>query len=155
MIVVSNTSPISALDAIGRLWVMERLWGRVTIPPAVAAELAARGMARPPAPWIEERHLAEEGFGVSRLLDLDPGEAEALALAMEMGAGLVLMDERLGRRVAERLGLRRMGVIGMLQRAKMHRVIPELKPALDDLRSTAGFWIGSALYDRVLRDARE
>ncbi|MCS6831850.1 MAG: DUF3368 domain-containing protein, partial [bacterium] len=67
----------------------------------------------------------------------------------------LLIDERIGRRVAERLGLRFIGVLGVLIEAKERGVIETVKPVLDALISRAGFWIGDDLYARVLQEAKE
>jgi hypothetical protein len=87
--------------------------------------------------------------------DLDLGEAEAIALAVETSAELLIVDERLGRRTAQHFGLNIIGVIGVLVDAKHHRMLAEIKPYLDQLRLLAGFHISDALYARVLADERE
>ena len=85
----------------------------------------------------------------------DAGEAEAIALALEAHAELLLMDERLGRDTARHLGLRFIGLIGVLVEAKRRRLIPTIKAELDALRDVAGFRIAQELYWRVLKDEKE
>jgi len=87
--------------------------------------------------------------------DLDQGEAETLALAIEMGADLVLLDEQEGRHAASRLGLLPLGVLGILLQAKQRRKIDEVRSRLDALRLKAGFFLGESLYRNVLRQAGE
>jgi predicted nucleic acid-binding protein len=87
--------------------------------------------------------------------ELDAGEAEAIVLALESSAEILLMDERLGRESAQHLGLRCVGVIGVLVKAKSKSLITTIQPYLDLLRAQAGFRISESLYRRVLTDANE
>ena len=87
--------------------------------------------------------------------DLDPGESETIALGVELNATLVLMDERDGRYRARRLGLRPMGVIGVLLLAKERRLIAEIRPRLDALRLDAGFWLSDSVLQQTLVAAGE
>lgn len=120
MTVVSNTSPLSNLSEIGHIELLLQIYEPVTIPTAVANELgragpAAVGVAEVPnLAWVEvrpvtNRSLVEHLHG-DRQLHL--GEAEAIALAVELGAERLLIDERLGRREATRLGVPITGVLG-------------------------------------------
>jgi predicted nucleic acid-binding protein len=86
---------------------------------------------------------------------LDPGEAEAIALALETRAELLLMDERLGRDTARYLGLTFTGLIGLLVQGKRKGLIPSIKHELDALRDIAGFRIADSLYWRILHDEKE
>ncbi|CCI21527.1 conserved hypothetical protein [Microcystis aeruginosa PCC 9808] len=83
--------------------------------------------------------------------ELDKGEAEAIALALELGADQVLIDERRGRRIAARLNLRYTGILGILVEAKNRGLISEVKPLLDALINQAGFWVAAPLYSSVLQ----
>jgi len=87
--------------------------------------------------------------------DLDLGEAETLALALELRADLVLLDEQEGRRAANRLGLRPFGVLALLLKAKQQREIEEIRSSLDALRQKAGFFLGDKLYRQILEEAGE
>ena len=161
MIVVSDTSPITNLAAIGRLDLMPRLFGSVLIPDAVAKELAAcpadaLGFVDLSANnWLVVTSVAHPPIATALSLDLDAGEAETIALALDVRARVVLMDERRGRRLAQRLGLNTLGVIGILVKAKRDGMIEQVKPLLDALISEAGFWIGAGLRSRVLQEVSE
>jgi len=87
--------------------------------------------------------------------ELDAGEAESIALALEIGADLLLMDEHLGREVARHLGVRYTGLIGVLIEGKRKGLITSIKPYLDQLRDIAGFRLSEVLYAKVLRDEKE
>jgi uncharacterized protein len=92
-------------------------------------------------------HVLQSGLG--------QGEAETIALGLELPADLVLLDERAGRAAAARVGLRITGVLGVLLRAKLQGDIPMLRPELDALRNKARFFIAPALEKQVLRGAGE
>ncbi|MGB3298208.1 MAG: DUF3368 domain-containing protein, partial [Phormidesmis sp.] len=87
--------------------------------------------------------------------ELDIGEAEAIALAVEVQADQVLIDERRGRMVAARLNLQYTGILGILVEAKSRGLVVEVKPLLDDLINEAGFWIAEPLYTSVLKIVNE
>lgn len=88
------------------------------------------------------------------LHELQRGEAEAIALAEELGADL-LIDEKAGRKVAIRLGLRVTGVVGLLVEAKHKGHIPAVLPMLERLRDDLGFYLSPKLFEDVRRDAQE
>lgn len=124
MIVVSNTSPIINLAAIGQLDLLQQLYQKLTIPQAVYYEISIVGAGQPGATevqrlnWIESRQVANRALVTALQTELDEGEAEAIALAIEIGANLLLLDERRGRAVAARLGLQFIGLLGLLIEAK-------------------------------------
>jgi predicted nucleic acid-binding protein len=98
--------------------------------------------------WIQKRRF-------SSLTGIDPGEAEAVALAVGINADWLVMDEGLDRETARHFGLRCVGLIGVPSAAKRRGAVSALHPLLDQLRDVAGFRISSALYEQVLRDAGE
>jgi predicted nucleic acid-binding protein len=161
VIVVSNTTPVVKLAAIGHLDLLRQLYGTILIPPAVYHEIVVVGAGLPGAVevqtllWFQRRPVTPSPLLTELRLDLDPGEAEAIALADEIKAGLILLDERRARRLARQRGLLHVGVLGMLIEAKHAGLIPAVKPLLDDLIAIAGFWIGAPLYDQILRTAGE
>lgn len=151
MIVVSNSSPLIAGADIGMEAIFEALFGEVIIPPAVRQEAFT---SRPQPSWITERPLTNPK--ASELLQgrLGAGEREAIALSVEMNADLLLMDELAGRRTAMSLGVRVMGTLGVLLRAKTQELIPAVGPLMDQLLAT-GFYVDEELAERVRRTAGE
>jgi hypothetical protein len=87
--------------------------------------------------------------------DLDRGEAESIALALEIEADLVLLDEREGRHTAQRMGLHVIGVVGILIEAKASHTISAVCPYLDALRQRAGFYLSDSIYTYALSLAGE
>jgi predicted nucleic acid-binding protein len=160
VIVVSDASPVTSLAAVGQLALLERLYGAVVIPEAVYREL----IDPPGQPgsvevqsltWITVRTANDRSRVTSLLSKLDPGEAEAIALALELQPALLLIDERHGREIAEGLGLRLVGTLGILLAAKQHRYLAAVKPVLDELIDKARFRVSPALYRAVLSAADE
>ncbi len=151
MIVVSDTSPINNLAAINQLHLLQQLYQIVFIPEAVYRELTepdflvAGSIEVQTLDWIQTRTVTNRTVIEALADELDKGEAEAIALALELGADQVLIDERRGRRIAARLNLRYTGILGILVEAKNRRLISEVKPLLDALIDQAGFGIDNIL----------
>ena len=161
MTVVSNTSPIINLAAIEQLTLLHQLYGRLMIPPAVYQEIAVMGPYAAGAQevrqqaWISCATVTDRALVSALSIELDPGEAEAIAAAVELRAELLLIDEQRGRMIAQRLGLRVVGLLGILIEAKHRGLIETVKPLLDALITRAGFWVKKDLYTRVLQAAGE
>ncbi len=159
MIVVSDTSPIINLSAVGQLDLLRRLYERVLIGETVAEELKQLGPNQPGVEtleldWIEIRGIQDKARLEVELKQLDAGEAETIVLALESQADWTLIDERHGRERAESLGLRVVGLLGVLLDAKKHGLIAEIKPAIQSLQSF-GFFMRQALVAEVLQLAGE
>jgi uncharacterized protein len=157
--VVVNTTPIIALSLIGRLDLLRHLYTEVLIPPAVRAEVLSGGEERAgmielqQAPWIRETPL-QSPRSADLLVDLDRGEAEVLVLALEQQAELVILDERLARRHAQRLGLPLTGTLGVLLRAKHLGLIPSVLSMINALQR-GGIWLSNHVIKETLRLADE
>lgn len=157
MIIVSDTSPINNLAAINQLHLLQQLYGTVLIPEAVYRELTdpsfpvAGATEVQTSNWIKTRSVSDRAIVQALSNELDIGEAEALALAVEVQADQVLIDERRGRLIAARLNIRYTGILGLLIEAKSQGLITAVKPLLDALIIQAGFWVAESLYDSVLR----
>lgn len=158
MTVISDTSAITNLAAIDYLHLLPKLYEKVTIPTAVYHELVN---VDPPEPgtrevqkefWFDVRSITQREV-VEHLQDeakLDLGESEAIALALELKADLLLIDERRGRAEADRLGLKITGLLGILIEAKSRCLIPVVKPLMDSLKQISDFRVSPALYQKIL-----
>jgi hypothetical protein len=156
VIIVSDTSPLNHPAAINHLHLLHQLYGTVLIPEVVYRELTdpdfpVAGAAEVQTfDWIQVRAVSDRTLAEALTSELDFGEAEAIALAVEMQADQVLIDERRGRLVASRLNLSYTGMLGIFVEAKSQGLIAEVKPLLDALINEAGFWVAESLYNNVL-----
>ncbi len=161
MIIVSNTSPIINLANVDQLQLLNQLYGDITIPQAVFHEISVIGAAQPGAKevetlsWFSTSTVQNITMVNSLRSELDAGEAEAIALAVEIKADLLLMDERRGYMKAQQLNVECHGILGMLIKAKYQGLITTVKPILDDLIAVAGFWVNDVLYHRILQTVGE
>jgi uncharacterized protein len=159
MLVVVNTTPIIALSLIGQFDLLQKLYGRVSIPAAVEAEISAAGTSGvgvrelQEAAWVDVVSL-QDPSRANLIADLERGEAEVIALAQEQNAGLVIIDERLARRHAKRLGMQLTGTLGVLLRAKQLGMVGAVKPLIDQLLES-GIHLGDDLITEVLKLAGE
>lgn len=160
--IVADTGPLIALARAGRLDLLPRLYRQVVIPPAVHRELAI-GSGRPgatalagdlAASWLCVQPLVNQQAPqeLGQLLDL--GEAEAIALAEQLDARFLLIDEAAGRRIARRRGVSVTGVAGVLLSAKASRAVVAVRPIIKEL-SNAGYRLSARLVSSVLERAGE
>lgn len=149
---VSDASPLIALAQIDRLGLLQRLFEEIAVPPAVAREIAPT-LPRPPA-WIHERPLSRPVDPASVRAPLDPGESEAMSLALERASPGVVLDDRRARRLAQTLGLHVVGTLGVLLPAKRRGLIPVIRPEIEALDAVR-FRFGSDVAQSVLADAAE
>jgi len=163
MLAVSNTSPLSNLASIGRLELLRSQFPELWIPDAVAVELdshpdpVARATIQNAirVQWIQIRTPQDSGLLRLLSLQLHRGEAEAIALANDLNADFVLIDEQEGRQLASRTGLAVAGVLGVLLRAKRTGEIAAVKPEMENLRTKAHFFVSRQLEMRILAAAGE
>lgn len=164
MIVVSDTSPITNLAAISQLDLLKELYTRIIIPVAVYDEMVNIGKPVPGAievqtlSWIQTQAVVDRQRVITiqeSEENIDLGEAEAIALALDLKADLLLMDERRGRLVATSYGLQVTGLLGVLVQAKQNNLIKIVKPVLDQLIEQADFRVSSQLYSAILEIANE
>ena len=122
MIVVSDTSPLNYLILIGEEELLPKLFGHVIIPNAVFDELQAAGASAKVREWANDLpewiEIKQTALSADKSLDiLDAGEIEAILLAQELSADLLLIDDKLARQAAINLGLAITGTLGILDKA--------------------------------------
>ena len=155
MIVVSNTTPILSLYKIGKLGLLRNLFGQVFVPVAVYNEVAILGKGKQGHDIFEMANYIcvkeiSNSLAVGLLqTQLDYGEAETIVLAGELGAELIMLDEKKARKVAQANSQQVIGTIGILQASKDKGLIPDMKSSLDDLIAN-NIWIDRRLYQTIL-----
>lgn len=163
MLVVSNTSPISNLAIVGHLDLLRLRYGHISIPECVRQELAR--LTHPSAVlaiervimdgWLQVEKLADPGAVLSYERRVDPGEAAAIALAEQLGADKLIVDDRLGRELARERKLSVAGMLGELLHAKDQGRILSVRSVMDALRAEARFFVRDDLQTLILRQAGE
>ena len=158
MLVVSDTSPITNLIQIDLLHILKDVYGQIIIPQTVYEELCeiqAQKQLLDQQSWI---HIlaAQNTLLVSSLeIELDSGESQSIALSIELNADFLIIDEIKGRKKAESMGIKIVGLLGTLLKAKDLGIIPEIKPFIEKLTNEVGFHINPLLKNRVLEIAGE
>ena len=153
MIVVSDTSPLTALLSVGEEEILPRLFGQVVVPNAVRDELMRAHAALPD--WLLVREVEDSAAALRLSSLLDGGEAEAIELAIELQADLLLIDERKGRRLAAAEGVPVIGLLGVVVLAKRNGLIPSARALVFELQDRAGFYLSGGLVDRALASVGE
>lgn len=155
MIVVSDTSPICYLLLINRINILQTLYNTIIIPQAVANELKAsesplvvkNWMTHPPD-WLQVQSV--ETLQSLELNLLDPGEREAILLAEQLNADLVILDDKAARRIAVERGLTIIGLLGILKEASGSGLL-DLEATFGQLREV-DFWVAPSLLERLLTE---
>ena len=159
--VVSDSSPLIYFTRLGHFLWLERIFGQVIIPQSVWREIVEEGSAYPES--VEVRNAIREGWMKVEQVDvacdaeleaLDPGEAEAIALAQKLGA-LLIIDEAAGREVAIRRKVKVTGTLGILLEAKQRGLTSSLTQEIERLLRTTTFRLAAEVRDRILKQAGE
>lgn len=156
--VVSNTTPIISLLKLNRLEILKNLYNEVIIPNAVYLEIENgkhkeyyQDLSK--LSWIRIQKIQDK-LSLKYFLDLDAGEAEAIILATEIGADLIIIDEKIGRFHAKHAELNVTGTIGILMKAKNIGIIKNIKPLLIEL-SEKDVWISNLLINEICKLSNE
>ncbi|MBK8564329.1 MAG: DUF3368 domain-containing protein [Saprospiraceae bacterium] len=161
MIIVSDTSSLSALLRIGQLDLLKALFFTIVIPEKVADELRqlpAFGVyisSFEMADWISIKQPTDLALLEKLSLNLDEGEAQAITLAIELSADWLIIDELKGRQTASMLSINIMGLGGVLLLAKREGVLSSVKNILDQILTQTSFRMSAALIDKILLAADE
>jgi uncharacterized protein len=154
--IIINTGPLIALAVSDALAPVGRLPLRFSCPPQVRQELdegAERGYPSVEPPWLEVTPL-QRSLSAVAVVALDAGEAAVLQLAQEQQVPWVCIDERRGRQMALAVGLKVVGSLGLLLRAKREGLVEAVRPYVERLQSY-GVWYRPELLERVLDAAGE
>jgi hypothetical protein len=154
-VIVPNTIPLFAFAALGRFDLIEKVHGRIVVVETVVRECEVGGPITVPdlriLPWIQI--LPAPSQADARFQMLDAGERDTLSIAMEKGAAKVLIDERLGRNLAESHGLSVVGTLGTLLNARQLGMIPAFLPLVRSLQGV-GFRYHTPLVTQTCRFSR-
>ena len=154
MIVIADSTPLNYLVLIGETELLPTLYGGVAIPTAVLRELRSRGAPAPvrewanhPPSWLRVESV-DPALLAETALDLDAGEREAIALARQLHAELVVIDDQAGRREARRWKLTVTGTLGVLRTAASRGLV-DFRAVLDRLQQT-NFYMSAELLQQLL-----
>ncbi len=153
MIVVSDTSPITALLTVGAESLLTRLFAEVVIPGAVRDELLRSHSPLPPWLQVEVVQNFTKVQQFARTVDI--GEAEAIELALELHADRLLIDERKGRRLASQEGIPVIGLLGVVLLSRRQNLIPSARLLLDQIEREAGMHLDRNLKEAALKTVNE
>jgi len=157
MIIVSNTTPIISLASIGKLGILKALFSQIIIAEAVYQEIKAKesyGYHEIDQKYIQVKAIQGKIYTNLLLSQLDLGEAETIILAKEINADFVIIDEKLGYKIAKNSGLNATRTLSVLLNAKQNGIITEIKPLLDEMISK-GRWYSQKVYEQILRRSGE
>ena len=146
--IISDSTCLIALDRIGQLTLLKQLFEQIYVPTAVHREFGKK------VSWIKVKSVHNPIAIKTLMIQIDAGESEVIALALEMQDCVAILDDKKARRIAQDIGLKITGTVGLLLKAKKDGLIDKIKPLLNQLND-AGFHVGGSLYQNALRLANE
>lgn len=160
MKVICNATPLINFAAINRLDILKKLLAKVIIFESVYGETTQTSFSSSQLilnaiaeEWLQVEVIKGIPDNISNLLD--PGEREAIALALFNGETRILLDEQEARKIAKSLELRVIGTLGILILAKKHQIISQVKPPLEQMRKEAQYWVSDSLVRQILEQVEE
>ncbi len=148
-IILSDTSCLIVLEKIGELGLLHTVFGEIVVTGEVAAEY---GLPLPV--WISVQNPRDENYRAILEASVDKGEASAIALAVELGDCLLIIDDLKGRNLAEQLGIKVTGTFGLIIEAKLSGHIESVKPLLAKIKQT-DFRLSKDVERKILLKANE
>jgi predicted nucleic acid-binding protein len=146
-VIVSDSTCLIGLERIRKLELLPGLFDEVLVPPAVAAEFGTT------LAWLKVRAPQDAAYVAALKLLVDEGEAEAIALAKELGCEVIL-DDLQARKLAAKQNVNCIGLLDVLLRAKNSGKLTAIRPLVEALRREK-FFFSDALITEALRLARE
>lgn len=148
-VIIADSSSLIALSNINELDILQKVYGQITITPEVENEFG-EGIPH----WIEIEEVTDKQKIALLELELDRGESSAIALAIEKENCLLVIDEKKGRSVAKKMGIKMTGLLGVVIKAKELGLIEKVSPVIEKLESV-DFWISKTLKENILRKVGE
>ena len=148
-IIISDTSCFIVLSKIGELNLLNKVYGQITTTLDIAVEY---GTSLPD--WVEIVKVKDKFSQQILETQIDKGESSAIALALETPESTVILDDIKARKLAQQLGIKFTGTIGVIVKAKLLGVIPSIKPLLDKIKQT-DFRLSTEIESQALRLAKE
>jgi uncharacterized protein len=147
--VISNSTCLIGLERIGRLDILEKLYGHIIISETVQKEVGL-----PPVPWITVKKVNNREALRFLTFEIDEGEAETIILGTEIQGSVLILDEKKARKVAKRLDLNITGLMAVLLKAKEKKIVSSVKEIIDDLEA-ADFRLSEEIKRKVLKLSKE
>jgi predicted nucleic acid-binding protein len=147
--VIADASCFILLDKIEGLPLLQSLFNTISTSIEVAEEFG-----KPLPEWVQVKTVRDKNFQSALFLQVDAGEASAIALAAENQPSLLIIDDLKGRRLAQKLNLNITGTLGLILQAKKERILPQIKPLFDRIQAT-NFRIAPSLLKSILEQAGE
>lgn len=147
--IIADTSCFIILANIGEIELLKALYGTVLTTNEVEAEYG-----EPFPGWVEIKSPADKTLQHVIEMEVDKGEASAIALAVEITGSILIVDDYKARRVAEKLELTITGTLGVIIKAKLSGIIPGIKPYLNKMKET-GFYLSDEIIKQALKESGE
>ncbi len=156
MQLICNSSPLIALSTLEKAYILKTLFTNIIIPEAVYNEVFTRGFSKFSMPeFLTMEIVSDKNLAESLQMQIGYGESEVIALALERKITRVIIDDKQARKIAENLGLKVMGTLGVLILAKEKQLITEIKPLVLELIEKINFRIDKKVLNKALKLVNE